>query len=87
MQDGAKDLSDTKENLAKTSTQKNVVKGEVAQILTKNEELMSENENLKKIIQLNFKAEVPKKVVFIASVECSDMSAGSDRPTQVCKTL
>ncbi len=85
MQDGAKDLSDTKENLAKTSTQKNVAKGEVAQILTKNEELMSENENLKKIIQLNFKAEVPKKVVFIASVECSDMSAGSDRPTQVCK--
>ena len=85
MQDGAKDLSDTKENLAKTSTQKNVAKGEVAQILTKNEELMSENENLKKIIQLNFRAEVPKKVVFIASVECSDMSAGSDRPTQVCK--
>ena len=85
MQDGAKDLSDTKENLAKTSTQKNIAKGEVAQILTKNEELMSENENLKKIIQLNFKAEVPKKVVFIASVECSDMSAGSDRPTQVCK--
>lgn len=85
MQDGAKDLSDTKENLAKTSTQKNVAKGEVAQILTKNEELMSENENLKKIIQLNFKAEVPKKVVFIASVECSDMSAGSDKPTQVCK--
>ena len=85
MQDGAKDLSDTKENLAKTSTQKNVAKGEVAQILTKNEELMSENENLKKIIQLNFKAEVPKKVVFIESVECSDMSAGSDKPTQVCK--
>ena len=85
MQDGAKDLSDTKENLAKTSSQKNIAKGEVAQILTKNEELMSENENLKKIIQLNFKAEVPKKVVFIASVECSDMSAGSDRPTQVCK--
>mgnify|MGYP002753890897 FL=1 len=85
MQDGAKDLSDTKENLAKTSTQKNIAKGEVAQILTKNEELMSENENLKKIIQLNFRAEVPKKVVFIASVECSDMSAGSDRPTQVCK--
>ena len=85
MQDGAKDLSDTKENLAKTSTQKNVAKGEVAQILTKNEELMSENENLKKIIQLNFRAEVPKKVVFIASVECSDMSAGSDKPTQVCK--
>lgn len=85
MQDRAKDLSDTKENLAKTSSQKNVAKGEVAQILTKNEELMSENENLKKIIQLNFKAEVPKKVVFIASVECSDMSAGSDRPTQVCK--
>ena len=85
MQDGAKDLSDTKENLAKTSTQKNIAKGEVAQILTKNEELMSESENLKKIIQLNFKAEVPKKVVFIASVECSDMSAGSDRPTQVCK--
>ena len=85
MQDGAKDLSDTKENLAKTSTQKNIAKGEVAQILTKNEELMSENENLKKIIQLNFKAEVPKKVVFIASVECSDMSAGSDRPTKVCK--
>ncbi len=85
IQDGAKDLSDTKENLAKTSTQKNIAKGEVAQILTKNEELMSENENLKKIIQLNFRAEVPKKVVFIASVECSDMSAGSDRPTQVCK--
>jgi len=85
MQDGAKDLSDTKENLAKTSSQKNIAKGEVAQILTKNEELMSENENLKKIIQLNFRAEVPKKVVFIASVECSDMSAGSDRPTQVCK--
>ena len=85
MQDGAKDLSDTKENLAKTSSQKNIAKGEMAQILTKNEELMSENENLKKIIQLNFKAEVPKKVVFIASVECSDMSAGSDRPTQVCK--
>ena len=85
MQDGAKDLSDTKENLAKTSTQKNVAKGEVAQILAKNEELMSENENLKKIIQLNFRAEVPKKVVFIASVECSDMSAGSDKPTQVCK--
>ena len=85
MQDGAKDLSDTKENLAKTSTQKNIAKGEVAQILTKNEELMSENENLKKIIQLNFRAEVPKKVVFIASVECSDMSAGSDKPTQVCK--
>ena len=85
IQDGAKDLSDTKENLAKTSTQKNIAKGEIAQILTKNEELMSENENLKKIIQLNFKAEVPKKVVFIASVECSDMSAGSDRPTKVCK--
>lgn len=85
IQDGAKDLSDTKENLSKTSTQKNIAKGEVAQILTKNEELMSENENLKKIIQLNFRAEVPKKVVFIASVECSDMSAGSDRPTQVCK--
>ena len=85
MQDGVKDLSDTKENLAKTSSQKNIAKGEVAQILTKNEELMSENENLKKIIQLNFKAEVPKKVVFIASVECSDMSAGSDKPTQVCK--
>ena len=85
IQDGAKDLSDTKENLAKTSTQKNIAKGEVAQILTKNEELMSENENLKKIIQLNFRAEVPKKVVFIASVECSDMSAGSDKPTQVCK--
>ena len=85
IQDGAKDLSDTKENLAKTSTQKNIAKGEVAQILTKNEELMSENENLKKIIQLNFRAEVPKKVVFIASVECSDMSVGSDRPTQVCK--
>ena len=85
IQDGAKDLSDTKENLAKTSTQKNIAKGEVAQILTKNEELMNENENLKKIIQLNFRAEVPKKVVFIASVECSDMSAGSDRPTQVCK--
>lgn len=85
IQDGAKDLSYTKENLAKTSTQKNIAKGEVAQILTKNEELMSENENLKKIIQLNFRAEVPKKVVFIASVECSDMSAGSDRPTQVCK--
>ena len=85
MQDGAKDLSDTKENLAKTSTQKNIAKGEVAQILTKNEELMSDNENLKKIIQLYFKAEVPKKVVFIAAVECSDMSAGSDRPTQVCK--
>ena len=46
---------------------------------------MSENENLKKIIQLNFRAEVPKKVVFIASVECTDMGAGSDRPTQVCK--
>ena len=85
MQDGAKDLSDTKENLAKTSTQKNIAKGEIAQILTQNEELMNENENLKKIIQLNFRAEVPKKVVFIASVECSDMSAGSDRPTQVCK--
>ena len=85
IQDGAKDLSDTKENLAKTSTQKNIAKGEIAQILTQNEELMNENENLKKIIQLNFRAEVPKKVVFIASVECSDMSAGSDRPTQVCK--
>ena len=71
--------------LAKTGTQKNLAKGEIAHIMAKNEELMSENENLKKIIQLNFRAEVPKKVVFIASVECADMSAGSDRPTQVCK--
>ena len=85
IQDGAKDLSDTKENLAKTSAQRNLAKGEVAQIMAKNEELMSENENLKKIIQLNFRAEVPKKVVFIASVECTDMSAGSDKPTQTCK--
>ena len=81
----AQNLNQTKENLAKTSAQRNLAKGEVAQILTKNEELMSENENLKKIIQLNFRAEVPKKVVFIASVECTDMSAGSDKPTQTCK--
>jgi hypothetical protein len=81
----AQNLNQTKENLAKTSAQRNLAKGEVAQIMAKNEELMSENENLKKIIQLNFRAEVPKKVVFIASVECSDMSAGSDKPTQTCK--
>ena len=79
-----KDPENTNE-LAKTGTQKNLAKGEIAHIMAKNEELMSENENLKKIIQLNFRAEVPKKVVFIASVECADMSAGSDRPTQVCK--
>ncbi len=81
----AQNLNQTKENLAKTSAQRNLAKGEVAQIMAKNEELMSENENLKKIIQLNFRAEVPKKVVFIASVECTDMSAGSDKPTQTCK--
>ena len=81
----AQNLKQTKENLAKTSAQRNLAKGEVAQIMAKNEELMSENENLKKIIQLNFRAEVPKKVVFIASVECTDMSAGSDKPTQTCK--
>ena len=81
----AQSLNQTKENLAKTSAQRNLAKGEVAQIMAKNEELMSENENLKKIIQLNFRAEVPKKVVFIASVECTDMSAGSDKPTQTCK--
>ena len=81
----AQNLNQTKENLAKTSAQRNLAKGEVAQIMAKNEELMSENENLKKIIQLNFRAEVPKKVVFIASVECADMSAGSDKPTQTCK--
>ena len=68
----AQNLNQTKENLAKTSAQRNLAKGEVAQIMAKNEELMSENENLKKIIQLNFRAEVPKKVVFIASVECTD---------------
>lgn len=79
-----KDPENTNE-LAKAGTQKNLAKGEIAHIMAKNEELMSENENLKKIIQLNFRAEVPKKVVFIASVECADMSAGSDRPTQVCK--
>ncbi len=81
----AQNLNQTKENLAKTSAQRNLAKGEVSQIMAKNEELMSENENLKKIIQLNFRAEVPKKVVFIASVECTDMSAGSDKPTQTCK--
>lgn len=81
----AQNLNQTKENLAKTSAQRNLAKGEVAQIMAKNEELISENENLKKIIQLNFRAEVPKKVVFIASVECTDMSAGSDKPTQTCK--
>lgn len=81
----AQNLNQTKENLAKTSAQRNLAKGEVAQIMAKNEELMGENENLKKIIQLNFRAEVPKKVVFIASVECTDMSAGSDKPTQTCK--
>lgn len=81
----AQNLNQIKENLAKTSAQRNLAKGEVAQIMAKNEELMSENENLKKIIQLNFRAEVPKKVVFIASVECTDMSAGSDKPTQTCK--
>ena len=81
----AQNLNQTKENLAKTSAQRNLAKGEVAQIMAKNEELMSENENLKKIIQLNFRAEVPKKVVFIASIECTDMSAGSDKPTQTCK--
>ena len=81
----AQNLNQTKENLAKTSAQRNLAKGEVAQIMAKNEELMSENENLKKIIQLNFRAEVPKKVVFIASVECTDMRAGSDKPTQTCK--
>ena len=81
----AQSLNQTKENLAKTSAQRNLAKGEVSQIMAKNEELMSENENLKKIIQLNFRAEVPKKVVFIASVECTDMSAGSDKPTQTCK--
>lgn len=84
-QNEAQNLNQTKENLAKTSAQRNLAKGEVAQIMAKNEELMSENENLKKIIQLNFRAEVPKKVVFIASVECTDMSAGSDKPTQTCK--
>ena len=81
----AQNLNQTKENLAKTSAQRNLAKGEVAQIMAKNEELMGENENLKKIIQLNFRAEVPKKVVFIASIECTDMSAGSDKPTQTCK--
>ena len=81
----AQNLNQTKETLAKTSAQRHLATGEVAQIMAKNEELMSENENLKKIIQLNFRAEVPKKVVFIASVECTDMSAGSDKPTQTCK--
>ncbi|WP_172199341.1 hypothetical protein [Campylobacter sp. RM16188] len=59
-------------------------KKQIAQVLEDSEYLSNENENLRKIIQLNFKSEVPKKVVFIASVECDDMGVGSDKPTITC---
>ena len=61
------------------------LKRQISELMQDGEYLSNENENLKKIIQLNFKTEVPKKVVFIASIECDDMSVGSDKPTVMCK--
>ncbi|MDO5046306.1 hypothetical protein [Campylobacter sp.] len=60
-------------------------KRRLSEILSDSEYLSNENESLRKIIQLNFKSEVPKKVVFIASVECNDMNVGSGKVTASCK--
>lgn len=61
-------------------------KKQILSLLQENEQLVSENEKLKKIIQLNFKSEVPKKLVFISSVRCEDMSVGSVKLTSDCKS-
>ena len=55
------------------------------EMINEKEYFESENENLKKIIQLNFRSEVPKKVVFIASIECDDMAINSNSPTAICR--
>lgn len=62
-----------------------VAKKQLSEVIVEKEYFESENENLKKIIQLNFKSEVPKKVVFIASIECDDMAINSDEPTAICR--
>ena len=55
------------------------------EMINEKEYFESENENLKKIIQFNFRSEVPKKVVFIASIECDDMAINSNSPTAICR--
>ncbi|QKG29425.1 vesicular transport factor Uso1p [Campylobacter sp. RM16187] len=74
-----------KNNQNPLSLEVSELKTKISQLMQESEYLSSENDNLKKIIQLNFKAEVPKKVVFIESIECDDMVIGSDKPTVICK--
>lgn len=79
-----KNLADIGKKHVAIKEELDLTKKRLGELLEDSEYLSNENENLRKIIQLNFKSEVPKKVVFIASVECDDMGVGSDKPTITC---
>ncbi|MGP1484555.1 MAG: hypothetical protein ACTTJC_00400 [Campylobacter sp.] len=62
-----------------------ITKKQLTDIMNEIEYFENENENLKKIIELNFKSEVPKKLVLISSIECNDMVINSNEPTSICR--